>query len=197
MILTSAAQAEVTPRPIPESPAPPVIETDAPDRYKQERPQIVAELSMMSPTITDKATQTELLAGGIPVGFAAFRYPFLRRGEWQTAVIAKVGFGANTVDTRRMQILPLVGSFEISRPIEGLPFLKPAIAVGAGSLYTVQESERMWTQFLNVRPSVLFMQNTSPGDWFGGFSFGLTRWWGIGPSRVSSWSVDTGIYFNL
>jgi len=212
--IPAALRAETIERqPITVLPAP-VVETDAPGHYRQERIQLVAELSMMTPTIVETKSQTERSAGGIPVGFAAVRIPFFRRNEWQTAAIFKVGLGTNRgvfnvtegsnryPESLRLFLVPMVASFEVTRPIDAIPFVKPALSVGIGGQYTAQENlngERrdLWTPLVNVRPSLLFLQNTSPDDWFGGFSFGVTRWWGVGPTRVSSWSVDTALFFNL
>ena len=214
LLFSFAARAnEIVRAPI-RMPARPVVETDEPTRYRQDRFQVAAEFSMLTPTITETSTQTERKSGGVPIGFAAARFPLFRIGEWQTTLIPKVGMGTNRgvfqvsqAGTRyseelRLLIVPIALSFEVSFPIAGFPFLKPALSVGVGEQYTAQEGggggrKQFWTPFVTARPALIFLQNTSADDFFGGFSFGVTRWWGVGPTRVSSWSVDTALFFNL
>ena len=210
-----AHAAEPLRRPIPTYYEPlPVIEAEEPSTYRSNRVQFAAELSMVTPTLVQTGNTQFEKTTGIPVISIAAKWPLFRLGGFQFLSEAKAGFGASTgnflvtspgaryYENSRSVWIPASLSFETTYELRGVPFIKPAFAFGGGGQYLSQrmdsgETRSLLTPMVTIHPYLLFLQNSDPNGWFGGFTFGLTRTFGIGPSRVNASSIDMAFLFNL
>lgn len=216
LVATAASHAaEPVRRPVPPTEPVPTIEMDDSSRYRSNRVQFAAELSMVTPTLVQQNGNTQFeKTTGIPVISLAAKLPLFRMGGFQFLAEAKAGFGTSNgtflvssassryYETARALWIPAALSFESTYEMPGVPFIKPALAVGAGGQYLSQRTEggvtrNLITPMLTLHPYLLFLQNSDPNGWFGGFTFGLTRTWGIGPNRVNASAIDMAFLFNL
>ncbi|MSP19749.1 MAG: hypothetical protein EXR74_09290 [Bdellovibrionales bacterium] len=64
--------------------------------------------------------------------------------------------------------------------LSNFPFIKPSITLGGGSHWFYQAAnigganESFWIPYYFVTTAVSFLEGTTPSDWFGGFTFGVT-----------------------
>ncbi len=214
-VISASAFSEPYARPLPAPDPRPSIESDEPAHYRSSRLQFSTELSMLSPTIFEgESTRIEKALGGIPVISMGVKIPLFQRGQFQFHGEATVGFGTNGgsfqvsagdlsyAENAQLLWVPVTVSFATDYEIAGLPFIKPMLSIGVGGHFLSQKiasgrNRDILAPFFSVRPHLMFLQNSDPNGWFGGFSFGISRLWSAGPSRVSASSIDMAFLFNL
>ena len=78
------------------------------------------------------------------------------------------------------------------------PFIKPSITLGGGSHWFYQTAnigganESFWIPYYFVTSAVSFLEGTTPSDWFGGFTFGVTY-----QNSLSKFQSVKGLSFDL
>lgn len=88
------------------------------------------------------------------------------------------GAGIDRVVTAPLHWIPVMGSARFMGHIPGFRFLRPAVSLGFGGQYFFQarenESPSRLVPCASISPALVFQDENSAEEWFGGFVFGAT-----------------------
>ena len=106
-------------------------------------------------------------------GLAGYRY---KRGQF--VVNPNESLPTNLIAT--LHEVPLSLGTTVLYSMPGFPFVKPTLSFGLGGRWISQQtstslfSESFWLPYFFVTPGLSFFPSYDPGDWFGGFNFGIS-----------------------
>jgi hypothetical protein len=84
--------------------------------------------------------------------------------------------------------------------LPNFPYIKPSMTLGGGAHWFYQAGNiegatgSFWVPYYFVAPALSFLEGTTPSDWFGGFTFGVTYQHSLSARQsINGVSFDLGI----
>ncbi len=179
---------------------------------------LVPEISIVNPSTLKLSTNDYQFPysnkiSGLPLLQVGIAKRYLHTESLQLYAVLKGGYGfksgvfqyvnrSGTAATSDFALhwLPLSLSTKIVYDIAGAGFLKPTLMLGGG-VYTLFQgggapgtTGSFFIPFALVSPGITLMDNTSPQDWFGGFSFNLSYLNSVASSQaLRAWTFDLSL----
>lgn len=96
--------------------------------------------------------------------------------------------------------VPISVGGKIQYSIPDFPFIKPSLSFGGGVHWLYQTgnlggmNSSFWVPYYFVTPALSFFEGANTGDWFGGFTFGVSYQNSFATQQtVKAWTFDLGI----
>jgi len=84
--------------------------------------------------------------------------------------------------------------------LPNFPYIKPSMTLGGGAHWCYQAGNiegatgSFWVPYYFISPALSFLEGTTPSDWFGGFTFGVTYQHSLSARQsINGVSFDLGI----
>lgn len=139
--------------------------------------------------------------------------PISNVGGFRILSIVKLGFSykagvfeMNRIDGEvikenlKLSWVPMTLGAKFIYTAPDFPYIKPSVTFGGGAhwfyqtIAVVGSNTSFWVPYYFVTPALSFLEGTTPSDWFGGFTFGVTYQQSLNSKQqVRGVSFDMGV----